>query len=292
MDVAEDFWNAIPGPEALDSEANVELRLVIPLLEALGYDRSVDIASKYPVEFQQGRTGRKPEADFVCFYGPLRDRNNSLFVVEAKAAHEALLDGKAQGESYAQNLRAPLLLLTNGCELEIWQQQATLESECVLQIPVNQLVENRGKIEQLLNKTAVRDYCKALRFKTIVEATADLGSYETTELTRMLSDPPTVGRTLTLKQAGTAKVVVDSDQLLGAYPRGAIVVGPSGYGKTTLSRSIVKQAIEARWRGQHASITVEAPLPDIEASGSDLMSFLLQRLQAHQPGVTHTSFRD
>ena len=295
MGEADDFWNAIPGPEALDSEANVELRLVIPLLEALGYDRSVDVASKYPVEFQQGRAGRKPEADFVCFYGPLRDRNNSLFVVEAKAAHEALPDGKAQGESYAQNLRAPLLLLTNGREFEIWQQQATLESECVLQIPVNQLVANRGKIEQLLNKIAVRDYCKALKFKTIIEATADFGGYETSELTRMLSDPPMVGRTLTLKQAGaadTAKVAIDSDQLLGTYRRGAIIVGPSGYGKTTLSRSIVKHAIEARWRKQHASIIIEAPLPDIEASGSDLMSFLLQRLQAHQPGMTDPSFRD
>lgn len=292
MGVADDFWNAIPGLEALDSEANVELRLVIPLLEALGYDRSVDIASKYPVEFQQGRRpGRKPEADFVCFYGPLRDRNNSLLVVEAKAAHEALPDGKVQGESYAQNLRAPLLLLTNGRELEIWQQQATLESDCVLQTPVNQLVANRGKIEQILNKTAIRDYCKALKFKTIVEATADLGGYETAELTRMLSDPPAVGRTLTLKQAGTAKVAIDSDQLLGTYPRRAIVVGPSGYGKTTLSRSIVKQAIEARWREQNASITIEAPLPDVEASDSDLMSFLLQRLQAHQPGVTDASFR-
>jgi hypothetical protein len=269
------------------------LRLVIPLLQALGYDRNVDIVSKYPVEFQQGRTaGRKPEPDFVCFYGPLRDRNNSLLVVEVKAAREALLGGKAQGESYAQNLRAPLLLLTNGRELEIWQQQATFESECVLRISVNQLVANRGKIEQLLNKSAVRDYCRTLKFKTIAEATADLGSYETAELTRMLSDPPAVGRTLALKQAGAAKVAIDSDQLLGAYRQGAVVVAPSGYGKTTLSRSIVKQAIEARWRGQHASITIEAPLPDIEASGSDLMSFLLQRLQAHQPGVTDKSFPD
>jgi hypothetical protein len=124
-----------------------------------------------------------------------------------------------------------------------------------------------------LNKTAVRDYCRSLTFKRIVEATADLGGYKTAELTRMLSDPPAAGRTPTLKQKGTSTVEVVFYQLLGRYPSGAIIVGPSGYGKTTLSRSIDKQAIEARWRKRHSSITIEGPLPDIEASGSDLMSF-------------------
>jgi hypothetical protein len=288
----DNFWNAIPDLGALDSEANIELRLVVPLLESLGYDRRADIAAKYPVEFQQGRAGRKPEADFVCFYGPLHDRNNSLLVVETKASNEALPNGKAQGESYAQNLRAPLLLLTNGKELEIWQQQATFESECVLQISVSQLIENKGKIEKFLNKIAVRDYCKTLKFKTIVEATADLGSYETAELTRMLSRPTAVRRTLTLKQVGADATTVESGQLLVAYPKGAIIVGSSGYGKTTLSRSVAKEAIEARWRGERALVAIEAPLPALEASGSDLFSFLLQRLQPHQPGVTDHSFRD
>jgi hypothetical protein len=80
--------------------------------------------------------------------------------------------------------------------------------------------------------------------------------------------------------------------LLELHARGAIVVGPSGYGKTTLSRSIFKQSIEARWRGKRAPIAIEAPLPDVEASGCDFTLFLLQRLQAHQPGVTDASFRD
>ena len=63
MSAPGDFWNALPESDMLDSEANVELRLVVPLLEALGYDRNVDIDSKYPVDFQQGRKpmpGRKP----------------------------------------------------------------------------------------------------------------------------------------------------------------------------------------------------------------------------------------
>jgi hypothetical protein len=139
MSASDDFWTAIPDPKLLDSEANVEHRLVLPMLHALGY-QSDDIESKYPVEFQQGRVGRKPEADFVCFDGLIRNRTNTLLVVEVKASHEPLGQAKAQGESYAQNLRAPFLVVTNGLTLEIWQIQITLESSCVLQTPVSRLL--------------------------------------------------------------------------------------------------------------------------------------------------------
>ena len=40
------------------SEADVELRLVEPLLHALGYE-TTDIESKFPVEFQEGRESIK-----------------------------------------------------------------------------------------------------------------------------------------------------------------------------------------------------------------------------------------
>jgi hypothetical protein len=62
----------------------VELRLVIPLLNALGYEQA-DVVTKYPVGFREGRVGRRPEPDFVCF-GPLRNRDTSLLVVEATPA--------------------------------------------------------------------------------------------------------------------------------------------------------------------------------------------------------------
>ena len=43
-----DFWNGVPsGPFA--NEADVEIRVVLPLLHALGYEDS-DIHPKYPVD--------------------------------------------------------------------------------------------------------------------------------------------------------------------------------------------------------------------------------------------------
>jgi type I site-specific restriction endonuclease len=143
-----------------------------------------DIAGKYPVIFQQGRVGRRPEADFVCFSGPLHVRDTSLVVVEAKKPGESLPDGKAQRESYAANLKAPLLLLTNGEQLEIWQLQKTQDSKRVFECDANSLTVSRGKIETLLAKVAVVDYCKQFQVKTILEASLEFGRYENAELTR------------------------------------------------------------------------------------------------------------
>jgi hypothetical protein len=264
-----DFWSSIPTVDALRGEGNVEHRLVLPLLHALGYEDH-EIEAKYPVVFQHGRLGRKPEADFVCFYGPLRDRNNSLLVVEAKQPGEKLPPGKAQGESYAQNLRAPLLLLTDGEILEVWQMQITLESQRVLSIPVASLVSERGNVERFLNKAAVRDYCRSLSSKTIVEATADFGVYETAELKRMLRDQPSIARTLRRAETAIQSATLETTRLLSDFPLGAIVVAPSGYGKTTLSRDVFKRAIEERWRGNRTSLPFEVPLPDFEQSGVSL----------------------
>jgi hypothetical protein len=283
-----DFWTNISSAD-LRGEGNVELRFVIPLLHALGYEDD-DIDSKFPVIFQEGRgPGRKPEADFVCFYGPLHTRDTSLLVVEAKRPGEALPDGKPQGESYAANLRAPLLLLTNGEALEVWQLQATQESICVLKTPVSSLATERGNIERLLGKAAVYDYCRSFHVKTILEASADYGRYETAELKRILQHEPSIVRTLRRVADREQPASIETDRLLAECPSGAIVVASSGYGKTTLSSQLLRQAIEERWRASRPLLPFDIPLPDLEQSAVPILEFMHQRLSAHCPGVTPTS---
>src|ERR1019366_2478032 len=128
--------------------------------------------------------GRKHEADYVCFNGPVRDRNSSLLVVEAKTPGEDLPDGKKQAESYAANLRAPIFLLTNGVRLQVWQFQWSQESTTIIDIPLAELSANRGKIEQSISKQALVDYCERLKIKTILLASATYDRYETAELAR------------------------------------------------------------------------------------------------------------
>jgi len=281
-----DFWSIIPTD--FTNEADVELRLVLPLLHALGYEPD-DIASKYPVEFREGRVGRKPEADFVCFNGPLHTRDASLVVVEAKAPGDALPNGKLQGESYAANLRAPLLLLTNGEQMEIWQLKATQDSERVFEVPIAALAANRGTVEQFLAKTAVVDYCRSFHVKTILDASSDFGRYETAELKRTTRYTASIDRTV--YRAGAAGDL-GTGRLLAECPSGCVVVAPSGYGKTTLSNRLFRQAIENRWRNGNARVPFDIPVIDLEETGVSIVEFMQRRLSAHQPSVTESVITD
>jgi Type I restriction enzyme R protein N terminus (HSDR_N) len=114
---------------------------VLPLLEAVGYDR-FDIQAKVPVTFVHGtKRGRSFEADFVAYSGALRNRDTSLLVVEVKTPGTPLDDAREQGESYAFVLRTPVLLVTDGLRLHIWQVQQTGESLLILDIPVSHPTE-------------------------------------------------------------------------------------------------------------------------------------------------------
>ncbi|WP_158928819.1 type I restriction enzyme HsdR N-terminal domain-containing protein [Acidisphaera sp. S103] len=280
-----DFWNDIPTIDELKSEDDVKLRVVIPLLLALGYERR-DIRSEYPVTFREGRRGRRPAADFVCFSGSSQDRDTSLLVVEAKAPGKVLKNGKAQGESYANNVSAPLLLLTNGEHLEVWQLQATRESERVLAISVASMAAERGKVERLLGKAAISDYCKQFNIKTILETSGDYSRYETAELQRSAMYEFSISRTLRRKADAEQPLSIKMDRLLVEYQAGAVVLAPSGYGKTTLSRCLFRQAIEGRRRGNPQRLPIDVPLPDLEQTQVSILEFIHQRISPHCPGVT------
>lgn len=283
-----DFWDHIPT--AFANEADVELRLVEPLLQALGFEIS-DIAKGHPVIFQQGRAGRPNEADYVVFDGPLRTKDTSLIVVEVKGPAEALSGGKAQGESYAFNLRAPLLLLINGVRLEIWQLQPTQESTCVLDIAVAELISRRGEIERMLSKQATIEYCQQLTLKDIKFIVDDFSAYENAELRRTLEYESSIDRTLRLAGNSDPKGITKASLLLDQFHAGATILAPSGYGKTTLCYSTFRRAIERRWKLNTKILAFDIPLTDLAESGLSLLSFSYHRLEAHCPANTEAALR-
>ena len=277
------FWDSVV--EIADgNEADVETRIVLPLLQELGYDRDC-IASKVPVTFQEGREkrpGRKPEADFVVYAERPFSRATSLIVVEAKRPNEPLGDGKDQGESYAQNLRTPILLMTNGQRLEIWQMQLTTESEKVLDCSVAEIAGKRAEIESLLSREALKDHCGALRHKRFDLAANDLGAYLSAEIERIgpitrLSIPRRLTRTDT-------NSTISALDLLTHNPRGALVLGMSGYGKTTLAKQLLHEALERRIEETSTILPFEIFLPDFAISQSSLANFLVERIASHKPG--------
>lgn len=279
----DNFWDEV---KAISStrEANVETWLVLPLLAALGYDREL-IDSKVPVIFQEGRTprpGRKPEADFVIYAERPFSRATSLIVVETKRPDETLDEGRDQGESYAQNLRTPILLMTNGIRLEIWQLQVSTESVLVLECDVDELGSKRGDIEGLLSRDSIKAHCASIEYKRFDLAARDLGAYEHAEYDRV---SPAARRAIrrTLRVSGTA-ITVRSTDLLIEQTRGAVILGASGFGKTTLADTLLSAGIERRWLSESTHLPVEIFLPDLALSATSLKHFITERIAAHKPG--------
>ncbi|WP_392342104.1 type I restriction enzyme HsdR N-terminal domain-containing protein (plasmid) [Phaeobacter sp. BS23] len=286
-----DIWSNI-SEQSASNEANVETWFVLPLLEALGH-ASLNIDSKVPILFQEGRgkrPGRKPEADFVVYAERPFSRSTSLIVVEAKHPDEALDGGKEQGESYAQNIRAPLLLLTNGKDNEIWQLQPSTESCLLLSFKTSELSQHRGSLESLLSPAALKAHCEILEHKNFGLAARDLSAYEQALHDRVASDARSAIERKLLESAGER--FVRSHDLLDLGGAGAVVTGASGYGKTTLAASLTLEAIERRWEGTLNQLPISIFLPDYIHSGKSLDAFLADRIAAYKPGFTIAQLGD
>lgn len=91
------------------SEADVELKVVNPILEVLGYNKN-DIFMRYPVSFNQGRENVKKEADMV-----IKKDKNPFIVIENKKTTEKITDDViGQLDSYAFGLSCKYGLVCNG----------------------------------------------------------------------------------------------------------------------------------------------------------------------------------
>ena len=272
-------WSALATQRAFNNEAEVERLFVCPLLQSLGYEPH-DIASQVSVKFKQGaKQGRPYQADFVVYAGAEHNRTTSLMVVEVKAFKASLEDAKEQAEFYAFSLRAPVLLITNGCSLEVWQTQPAGESEQVFKSHITDLLKQRPILERLLCRQALVRFVEGLK-QTSLTGAADFTEYKDAEVTRL--QQRVVPRRLLAELGGE----VLSTSLLEVYGQGALIVAPSGYGKTVLSKQLVMDAINAGRSNPQAIGAVEVPLFDFSSLGGSLLDFIFQRIQAHQHEIT------
>ena len=118
-----------------------------------------------------------------------------------------------------------------------------------------------------------------------MELANDFTAYEEAELTRTRSWTRAVKRSL-LRTVGAPPCA--SDVLLNEYPHGASILAPSGYGKTTLSFALHRQALSLRRRDTHAQLSFHFSLSDLE-NGGNIIGFLKDRLAAHCPWITETA---
>ncbi|MBB2974431.1 NACHT domain-containing protein [Mesorhizobium sp. RMAD-H1] len=194
---------------------------------------------------------------------------------------EKLEAGKDQAESYAQNLRTPLFILTNGVDLELWQLQIIGESDLVLCCSLEQLAEKRGDIEAIASRSALLALSAQLRFKNLATLAQDLSTYVRSEIERCRKD--LCGHiSFSLQRFDT-----DEASTLADLKDGAIVAASSGYGKTLLGKAIMLDALEQKLAAR--SLPVEVFLPDLADEG--LEPYLLKRVAAHSPSFSAARLR-
>jgi hypothetical protein len=236
-----DFWSDVR--EVSGSEGDVENRLVIPMLLALGYGQH-EIHAKVKTERQVGRTrGRFPEADFLV--APARDARPGWIVVEAKSPRERIDDEAiAQGRTYSQIVGALYLVVTNGVEMVILDVSRTFR----------QVELWRGSVEDLCRfRSAVESYlAREPLLKRLVEEDVP-GGLEKERFDRHVKDlvveaayAPLVTRVLRSVTGETYSIDGLGKNPAWLQPGTPIyITGKGGRGKSSLARLLVLEATRA-----------------------------------------------
>ena len=151
-------WLENISKKSFNSEKEVEIRFVIPLLERLGY-KEEDRADGYPVEQVVGVRKTKTEADFVLFNGLNRSRDNALMVVEAKNTGKKIGDYIGQARSYAMFLGTPYFLVTNGDDIRVFLYRSPIESDVeVFKSTRMHISSTFQSLYNLVSKKAIVEY--------------------------------------------------------------------------------------------------------------------------------------
>jgi len=155
---APDEWLSAIAFKIFNSEKEVEIRFVLPLLERLGYTEE-DRADGYPVEQVVGVRKTRTEADFVLFNGLDRSKDSALFVIEAKNVGKKLADNIGQARSYAMFLCTPYFMVTNGDEIRVFLYRSPIESDVeVFKSTRHDLASTFPMLFNLVSKQAIIEY--------------------------------------------------------------------------------------------------------------------------------------
>lgn len=153
-----DSWLTTISLKSFNSEKEVEIRFVLPLLERLGYSEE-DRADGYPVEQIVGVRKTKTEADFVVFNGLNRSKDSALMVVEAKNVGKKLTDHIGQARSYAMFLGTPYFLVTNGDDIRVFLYRSPIESDVeVFKSTRRDISSTFSVLFNLVSKKAIIEY--------------------------------------------------------------------------------------------------------------------------------------
>ncbi len=112
----EDWFVEIQTPTYI-SELEVESKFVYPMMRYLGYP-AADLRMRVMVDIRVGRQNMNGIADWVVY-----KKDVPYMVIEAKEKNQPLnTDAKEQARSYCFALNAPLYMLTNGRQVQLFRR--------------------------------------------------------------------------------------------------------------------------------------------------------------------------
>ena len=274
----DDFWSE--SHELLEgSEADVEDRLIRPLVRALGWpDDELHPKVQLKKTGSKSRRGPGPIADFILAPrapGPLQ---SAEVVIETKAPSAGLKDAFEQADSYASALNAPLFLITDGRTLEIWERRWLNPPQRMVCESVVDLPARRAKIEAIIARDIVRAQYADRTRSTPVSARRDLVRDYLDSLQQRIDDFEPLPRTIVEEPNDKYKISAQPEE--GIVPVDGetwLLSGYSGRGKSTVLRMLERKALATSHRG---------PVPFHLDSGSlqgDVIDALVQSLGRQMP---------
>lgn len=283
----------------LGSEREVESKILISrLFNNLGYDDN-DRAENYAVEWDEGGKKAKPKfADQVYFNGKKRNQDTSLIVAEAKSPHEKV-DAQGQACFYSMWLRVPFYILCNGNEFVIIQMHLFHGDKILLQCKVAEIPENWAKIESILHKQNVIDYCNKNKLKTIKVGEVDVTEYlknkiQQTQAIRASTVPLDVRECVHDEQFSTKVTLQNKDEdqskerpLLNVANENKplVILGEPGSGKTTSLNFLLNYYSNKAQSEENAQIPILVPLHQYNTN-TKIQDLIQEELKPHVPHVS------
>lgn len=165
----------------IQSEAEVRSKLIVPLLELLGYEKDCR-AEEFPVYgYEGGKPMNSKAADFLQFTSNSFDKNrgksleeqdwvykHSLLIFEAKKPSESILV-KGQPVFYAAWTRSVAYIISNGVDIEGYIVNANYSDSCAFACKVSEIPEKWEEINRL-------SYANVLQIKNDAD---DMGEWAT-----------------------------------------------------------------------------------------------------------------
>ncbi|HTC22342.1 MAG TPA: type I restriction enzyme HsdR N-terminal domain-containing protein, partial [bacterium] len=230
---------------SLQNEADVETRFIYPLVQALGFETN-EIYSKVPIEFNEGKKGRKHEADFVLAPGGQKQLEKTWIVIETKSPKEELQKAQKQVESYVRHLKAPFFLKTNGKDLEVWKNPPYSQDQLIFNSKISNLFNKRGELERILSREVVRNFLEKFEETKSIVKNVNAQDYFKF-LSEFAFDGLIAPRKLISGENEKDIVTIDETTDPGTFfdnRKLLVIQGLGGYGKTTVIKMILRKTFK------------------------------------------------